>query len=348
MSDPGSPSPGRIAAYSRLLAPLALVLLFQGGFAIAVMALDRANRGLASNLGYVILVEGAAALAFLGLAAAGLARLRRGVAAALASPLDSESPRGLPGGLDEPWRRLYEAARAASRAELAARDERSRADLDDFLESVHALKTPLTALSLLADREEASGGTLRASDIRPEIDELSRQLDRAMARLRLVDFEKGSRIRSFDAAELARASLRRHRRLFIARSISAEVSGSLEAESDPDWISFILDQLVSNAAKHASSRVSVEISASSARAPSGRLESTGRVEVADDGPGFSAEEAARAFIRSAAGGGRGASGPSASGYGLYLAREAALRLGAALEIVPGPGARLRLTIGLSP
>ncbi len=348
MSDAGRPRSGGIAAYARALGPAALALLSQGGFAVAVMALDRANRVLPSNLGYVILVESLLAASILTLFAVRLARLRRGVRAALASPLNAESPRGLPGGLDESWRRLYEATKDAARAELAAKDARSAADLDDFLESVHALKTPLTALSLMADRAEASGGSLRAADLRLELDQMSLQLDRAMARLRLVDFEKGSRIRAFGAAELARASLRRHRRLFIARSISAEVSGDFSAESDPDWIAFILDQLVSNAAKHAASRVVIEIAAASGRAPSGGSESTGRIEVVDDGPGFDPEEAARAFGRSAAGGRRGGSGPSASGYGLYLAREAALRLGARLEIAGGPGGRVRLSIGLSP
>lgn len=336
---------GAARAYCRALAPAALALAFQGGFAVAVMALDRGNRGLSSNLGYVVAVEAAAALAFLGILAAGLARLRRDASAAAASPLDSETPRArLLGGVDGPWRELVEATKAAARARIAERDERARADLDDFLESVHALKTPVTALSLMAERAEATGEAMGAQALRLEIDEMARQLDRAMARLRLADFEKGSRVRGLDAAALARASLRRHRRLFIARSIAAEVTGSFEAESDPDWVSFILDQLVSNAAKHAASRVSIEISSAGGRAPKGRI------AVADDGPGFTAEEAARAFGRSTAGGDRhgGGAGPAASGYGLYLAREAALRLGAALEIVPGGGGRLRLELGLTP
>jgi signal transduction histidine kinase len=347
----GARRSGAARAYCRALAPAALALSFQGGFAAAVMALDRGNRGLPSNLGYLVAVEAAAALAFLGSLAAALARLRRDAAAAAASPLDSETPPSrLPGGIDAPWSELVEATKAASRARIAEREARSRADLDGFLESVHALKTPVTALSLMAERAEATGEAMGAQAARLEIDEMARQLDRAMARLRLADFEKGSRIRGLDAAELARASLRRHRRLFIARAVAAEVAGGFEAESDPDWLSFILDQLVSNAAKHAASRVRIEISTVGGRAPKGRI------DVADDGPGFTAEEAARAFGRSAAGGERAggsavagaAAGPAASGYGLYLAREAALRLGAALAIVPGEGGRLRLELGLAP
>jgi len=324
----------------RALAPAAFALLFQGGFAVAVMILDRSNRGLPSNVGYVIAVELAAAALFLGLLAYTHARRRREVAAALSSPLGSASPPArLPS--DEPWRALLDAAKAEAARAFAERDARARADFEAFLSSVHAMKTPATALSLMAERAERLGEGLGAADARLEIDELDRILDRALARLRLGDFEKGSRPRRFDAAALAKAAVRKHRRLFIARDVAVEVRGGFEAESDPDWVAFILDQLLSNAAKHAASRVAVELALA---------EGGGRASilVADDGPGFGPEDAARAFGRSAAGGeAAGEAMPSSSGYGLYLAREAASRLGAALEIEPGAGGRLRLTLARS-
>jgi signal transduction histidine kinase len=317
---------GKSGGYARALAPAAFALLFQGGFAVAVMLLDRSNRGLPSNVAYVIVVELAAAAVFLGLLAYGHARRMREVGEALPSPLGMASPRARSPS-DEAWRALLDAAKAEAARSIAERDGRSRDDLDAFLSSVHAMKTPATALSLLAERAERLGEPLSAADARLEVDELDRALDRALARLRLADFDKGSRIGRFDAAELARASLRKHRRLFISRGIAVELKGGFEAEGDPGWISFILDQLLSNAAKHAASRVVVSLELGEG----GRRAS---IEVADDGAGFGAEDALRAFGRSA--------------YGLYLAREAAARLGAALEILPGEGGRLRLAFARSP
>jgi signal transduction histidine kinase len=328
-------------AILRGLAPAAAALSFQGGFAIAVMILDRSNRGLSSNVGYVIAVELVAASLFLGALAYAQSRRRKEVGAAIASPLDSATPPARAAS-DESWRELLVATKAEALKAVAAREARSRDDLDAFLASVHAMKTPATALSLMTERAEREGGSLSIADARLEIDELDRILDRALGRLRLGDFERGSRIRAFDAALLARSALRKHRRLFIARGVAAEVSGGFEAESDPDWIAFILDQLVSNAAKHAASKVVL------------RLESAGRaarIDVVDDGPGFGPEDGLRAFGRSAAGGAGAASSaeaPSSSGYGLYLAREAARRLGATLEIAPCEGACLRLTLARSP
>jgi signal transduction histidine kinase len=323
---------------ARELLPAALALLFQGGFAVAVMALDRANRGLESNLGYVIAVELASLAAFLGAIAFARARTRRELAAAIERPLEAGLP---PARLasDESWRELLAATRAAAARELALREASARSELDAFLAEVHALKTPATALSLMAERAFRTGEPMPADGARLEVDELDRILDRALARLRLLDFDKGSRFRRFDAAALVKSSLRKHRRLFIARGLSCEVVGCLEADSDPDWVAFILDQLLSNAAKHASSRASVELGASGAAA---------WIEVADDGPGFGPEEALRAFSRSAAGIAAAEGLPSSSGYGLYLAKEAARRLGASLEIMPGEGARIRLSLPFSP
>ena len=332
---------GKRSGYARALAPTAFALLFQGGFAVAVMLLDRTNRGLPSNVAYVIVVELVAATLFLGLLACAQARRWREVGEALPSPLESSSPR-VRSASDEAWRELLDAAKAEAARAIAERDALSRDELDAFLSSVHELKTPATALSLMAERAERLGEPLSAADTRLEVDELDRMLDRALARLRLGDFEKGSRVRRFDASQLTKASLRKHRRLFISRGIAVELRGGFEAESDPDWISFILDQLLSNAAKHAASRVVVSL----------ELDEDGKrasIDVADDGPGFGAEDALRAFGRSAAGGeAAGKELPSSSGYGLYLAREAAARLGAALEMLPGEGGRLRLTLARSP
>lgn len=339
-----SPSRPRLAA---ALLPAAAALGFAGLFPVAVAALapDYVSR----NVGYILLVELVfAAVCLLGL---GIAQLRRAgeAEAASADPLGGSLPRRR-SAADETWIGLLVAARRAAARESAERESEGERALDEFLSSVHAIKTPATALSLMAERAQREGRPLETSELRLEVDELGRAIDRSLARLRLLDFEKGSRMGRFDAAALAREAVRRHRRLFIARSVSARIEGGFEADSDPDWIAFILDQLVSNAAKHASSSVLVELSVDrSGRSP------IGVVEVSDDGPGFGAEEALRAFGKSAAGPaaplaarGADAEGPAPSGYGLYLAKEAAARLGASLELAEGDGARLRLALPLAP
>lgn len=322
------------------LAPTAMALAFQGGFAIAVMVLDRANRALPSNALYVVAVEALVGAAFLaGLGIRALTASRR-IARALRAPLESELPPAWPGP-ELAWSSLVQASRDEANRAIASRDAGAKAEMDDFIASVHALKTPVTALSLMVQRSMAEGLPLPVDEVGLEAEELTRILDLALGRLRLGDFEIGSRITRIDATAAARACVKRHRRVFIARGIAVDVRGDASVETDAYWLSFILDQLVSNAAKYASSRVGIVIGAE------GRLAS---VSIEDDGPGFDAEDLLRAFGKSAsgsAGSASGAAGPASSGYGLYLASEAAKRLGLVLELGSRGGSQARLSLPLS-
>jgi signal transduction histidine kinase len=325
------------------LAPAALALAFPGGFALAVMLLDRANRSLPSNALYVLCIESAfAAIVLFALGARSLA-IRRRLARAMGSPLDAVLP-AAGRGPEGAWKAFAEALRAEAARELARRDAEAKAELEAFLASVHALKTPATALSLMAQRSIEGGMPMPAEETRLEIDELVRVLDRALGRLRLDDFEYGSRIGRLEAGEALRESVKRHKRLLISRGISVEIGGWVEAETDPAWLGFILDQLLSNAAKYASSRISGRVGIEGGRCS---------IRLSDDGPGLDAEDGLRAFGKSASGSAarrdRPESGPASSGYGLYLAGEAAHRLGLSLEIGAGPegGAEARLGLPLA-
>jgi signal transduction histidine kinase len=326
------------------LIPLAAALAFEGGFAVALAALSRSIGAPSIDVAYLASVEAGVAALFLAAAWLALRREERRLEAAGRDPLGSGLPEsGLPGA--GAWRDFAERVRRKADEEVAARDERARADLDSFLDTVHALKTPATALSLMAERAQSQGEALKPDELRLELDELNLILDRAIGRQRLADFERGSRLGRVDCGELARAGVKKLRRLFMARGIGVGVEGGLVLTSDGEWISFILGELLSNAAKYARSSVRVELSSRGGE---------GQIEVGDDGPGLDEEDGAAAFGRSSSlsAGRRGAASgeglPASSGYGLYLAREAARRIGGRLEIGRDRegGARLRLSLPL--
>lgn len=328
------------------LLSLTLALAFQGGFAIAVMILDRANRALPSDIAYVAVVEFGFALLFLGVSGLRVISRRRHIASAMVAPLAAELPEAGPGA-EKTWRDLLLAARHEALTNLADLDRRAKDEMEVFLASVHALKTPITALSLMAQRARREGGSLSATDVSLEIDELERILDRVMGKLRLGDFESGSRIVLVDVAELVRASIRKHRRLFISRKVSVVLEGrGFQVSTDPAWLGFILDQLVSNAAKYTSTRLMFRLVSEGGR---------GTIELDDDGPGLDAEDLARAFGKSSSGSASVAyaaveGGPASSGYGLYLAHQAALRLGMTLgfDSCGGTVARLSMPLAFDP
>lgn len=316
------------------LCGLAALAIIPAALVLGVVVLDPENRVAAADLWYSGLLVLAAMAIVAAIRALRLRRLGRDAAIVTRAPLEATLPR--PSGAGETlWASMARAERAEAARRLDASDARLRQELDAYLASVHALKTPATALSLLADRSERAGVDLSPADARAEIDELCRVIDRIMGRIRLVDFEAGSIAqRDVDVAEAVRASLRKHRRLFIARKISVSLEGGCATDTDPSWLGFILDQALSNAGKYAAASVKVRMDFA---------DGVASVEIADDGPGLNDYDATTVFGPSAAGSaGRMAAsgdtaGPEASGYGLYLAGLAANRLGWRLFLSSGPG-----------
>ncbi|HWR11871.1 MAG TPA: HAMP domain-containing sensor histidine kinase [Rectinemataceae bacterium] len=316
------------------LCAVAALTIFPAALVLGVVVLDPENRVATADLWYSGFLVIVFATIVVTKRALRLRTLGRDASAATRSPLEAALPH--PAGAGEAlWAAVAKAERAEAARRLEASDSRLREELEAYLASVHALKTPATALNLLADRAERDGADLSTADLRAEIDELCRVIDRIMGRIRLVDFEAGSIAqREVDVAEAVRASLRKHRRLFIARKVAVSVEGGCVTDTDPSWLGFILDQAFSNAGKYAAASVKVRMSL---------INGVASVEIADDGPGMNDYDAAAAFGPSATGSaGRMASageekGPDASGYGLYLAGLAANRLGWRLSLSSGPG-----------
>ena len=112
------------------------------------------------------------------------------------------------------------------------------------------------------------------------------------------------------------------------------------ADTDPALVEEILGELVENAAKFSRRGATVRVAAGATR------DGSVAVVVSDDGEGFTPEEAASAtqyFYR-----GPGADILPGSGLGLGVAAALAERLGGRLDVSPGPGGRVTLTLPAAP
>jgi two-component system sensor histidine kinase GlrK len=144
-------------------------------------------------------------------------------------------------------------------------------------------------------------------------------------------------------APLLRATLETYRLQSQARRVRVELDvEDIEVLTDRSKLRLIVDNLVSNALKFTPEGGKVRVAAQAL--DDDRL----RIEVTDDGPGFSAEDRARAFEafyqgRTPAGGMvRG------TGIGLSIVHEFAVALGGRAEILdrPGGGALVRVDLPL--
>lgn len=310
--------------------PFIILIVFQSLIALGVALIDNYFGLASSNALYAVFVQVLAAIIFIIYRTVRIKQEQVILARCLQDPLSLSLPSkkdGLGSGSSNAWRTLCEAQRDVAKLLLAQKDANARSDIESFITTIHEMKAPLAAISLLADDAFAKGNALSPFDIKLEAEELDRLLELALGRIRLGDFERDATIERVDLRALASDSVKRVRRLFIVRGISVEIAdGEFLVFTDRKWVAFILDQLIVNASKYAQSAVRILFS---------KEGNCARVTIIDDGKGIPKEDRDRIFAPSFTGAsGRNAdlNGVPSSGYGLHLSYKAAARLGAQVSL----------------
>jgi signal transduction histidine kinase len=129
----------------------------------------------------------------------------------------------------------------------------------------------------------------------------------------------------FDVGDLVRRSVERLGSLFGDREVTVAVADGLIVQGDPHLIERVVENLVSNAAKHTPEGSHVRVSA----CPEGAY---ARVAVADDGPGIPPEERKHLGERFYRGSEVTARRTRGAGLGLAFAREVMELHGRTLDI----------------
>ena len=206
----------------------------------------------------------------------GLAPLRR-LASDLRRVRDGEQP-GLPPQRYDEIRPLSEEINALLDANRTV-VQRARGHLADLS---HALKTPLSVVRNVLDRQEGDGGSgLRAAELMERL--IERRLGRARAQARPHNSAAlaGAVI---DDIVLVVSPLARRRGVFVETNV-AEIA---RFAGDRDDLAEMIGPLAENACAHAGSRVVLA---------AWREDSTLVVTVEDDGPGMTETEVRRAIER---------------------------------------------------
>ncbi|TDC40016.1 ATP-binding protein [Micromonospora sp. KC213] len=210
------------------------------------------------------------------------------------------------------------------RIEKAVANE--RAFIDD---AAHELRTPIAVLrgelELTGGEELPEPVAESLANALEETDRLTRLAENLLTLARADAGQLGPGEATSDLFATARATVRRvaHR-----KEVRVEVRGEpLLVRGDAEWVGAIIGNLVTNADRHARSRILVTVT---------QADGWARLVVADDGPGFPPSLLPRAFDRFARG--EGTRGRPGGGAGLGLAIVASLTdaLGGAVTAGNGP------------
>ena len=208
-------------------------------------------------------------------------------------------------------------------------------EYDDILAWVHEMKSPMTAMRLM--HEQIEPYTLREK-IDIEWMRLHLLLDQRLHATRLSTIEKDNRFEKLKVQPIVIQEIQGFRSWCLEKGLAVEI-GALEGTvvSDAKWLAFIIRQLLSNAVKY--SEANTEIRIYMERDERGHQ----LLHIQDFGIGIKQEDLPRVFQKSYTGT-VGREKTVSTGMGLYLANQAANKLGLELRLTTQLGKETIATI----
>ncbi len=245
----------------------------------------------------------------------------------------------LPEGLPSPAGRLEEKYQSLlaeqARLRLMEKNEQTRKikEREDYYTLwMHQIKTPLSAMRLLLQ----SGDTLDLGQLEEELFKTERYAEMALHYLRLESLTDDFVLRSHDLYSLVKKAVKKYALMFIHKKITLEMEPFEEKVlTDEKWFLILLEQILSNAVKY-TQQGTVRI----------YVQEGPVLNIADSGVGIPKEDLPRVFDRGFTGH-NGRMDQRATGIGLYLAREVALKLGHRLSIRSELGKGTQVSIDVS-
>ena len=232
---------------------------------------------------------------------------------------------------DADYRRIIALLQDAREAQTDAAAQRF-ADMTEYYTLwAHQIKTPIAAMRLTLQNED----TALSRRLTAELGRVERYVEMVLAYLRLDADATDYVLREYELDPIVRGAVKKFSGEFIQRRLALDFRPTgLRVLTDEKWLSFVLEQLLSNALKYT---------------PEGRIsiyaEAPATLCVADTGIGIAPEDLPRIFEQGFTGY-NGRADKQASGLGLYLCRRVCKNLGHTITArsEPGKGTTVRLDL----
>ena len=186
----------------------------------------------------------------------------------------------------------------------------------------HQIKTPLAAMRLTLQNEDSP----LSRRLTAELGRIERYVEMVLAYLRLDSTSTDYVLREYELDPILRAAVKKFSGEFIERRLALDLRPTgARVLTDEKWLSFVLEQLLSNALKYT---------------PAGTIsiymEAPAVLCIADTGIGIAPEDLPRIFEPGYTGL-NGRTDKHASGLGLYLCRRVCRNLGHGISVQSRPG-----------
>ncbi|WP_164669996.1 sensor histidine kinase [Virgibacillus doumboii] len=187
---------------------------------------------------------------------------------------------------------------------------------------VHQMKTPVSVMYLTLQKERMQLPEDFSHSMQEEIERLQQGLEQALYQSRLQKFDRDFHVQKVSLQQLVRTSIKDFKSSFIRNQVFPEtdIDENINIATDPKWLGFVLNQLLSNAIKYSkpdSEKIMVQATED---------DSTVRLSVKDTGYGMPSQDVARVFDPFFTGI-NGRKFRESTGMGLYLSKQICDALG---------------------
>lgn len=238
----------------------------------------------------------------------------------------------IPAALD-PIEKDYQAIINKLKEEEEYSRQKATSDYNNMVEYytvwAHQIKTPIASMRLQIQSED----TESARKLMGDLNRIEAYVEMVLTFLRLDSDSTDYVIKEYDLDEIVRPAIRKFSREFILKKLKLEYEPlSYKTITDSKWLTFIIEQVISNAVKY-TSEGSVRI----------YMSEPGVLCVEDTGIGISEDDLPRIFENGYTGF-NGREDKRASGIGLYLCKRISDNLGHKIyaESKVGEGTRIFL------
>ena len=224
--------------------------------------------------------------------------------------------------IDEDYHALID--QLCRNARLSAEEAacRYRDMVDYYTVWAHQIKTPIAAMQLNLQSEDTHQSRRLLQDLR----RIEQYVEMVLTFLRLGSDSTDYVFKTYDLDSIVRPAVKKFSGEFIGKKLTLRYAPlNISVLTDEKWLSFVIEQIISNAVKYTDSgEVSIY------------MESPKTLCIADTGIGIMPEDLPRIFENGYTGWG-GRVDKRASGIGLYLCKQICNRLGHGLYASSDPG-----------
>lgn len=207
----------------------------------------------------------------------------------------------------------------------------------------HQIKTPISALNLMFQvLEDPDNHTVNVKEMKQELFKVEFYVDAVLQYLRLEDMSSDFKFEYYSLDTIVKQSVKKFASQFIYRKIKLEIENlDMMVLTDEKWLSYVIEQLLSNAVKYTKNGGAVKIYRKETFNINDKI-----LVIEDSGIGISDEDLPRIFERGFTGY-NGRMDKKSTGIGLYLCKKAIAKLSHKISIESKLGVGTRVFIDLS-